>query len=170
MLSRQAFVFVLALFAPIFVHAEVEPVMTVGIEGGGDKLANTSTNNLSAGGGFAIGAGVNFSKQNSPVSIRLILHYLFDSTGFINPEGKGDFSTYPLELGIFKRTDKNEVGGGLTSHLNAVYEFCSEGVGCSKTDFGNPVGLYGQYNYYFLQGNPTGILAGAYASVYELSK
>jgi len=142
----------LALLFSGTVHAEMEPILSVGLELGGDNLVNTSTYDLKAGGGISFGAGMSFSQTDSTLSYRIMLHYLSDSVEFTDPNGEASFDTFPLELGLFNRWNKHEFGGGLSYHLKPSFEISSNDSFLNgSVDFDNATGLFLQYNYIFSQ-------------------
>jgi len=132
------------------VNAQVDPMITGGIEAGGENLVTTTTEDMSAGGGIILGAGASFSQPGSALSYRVMLNYLFDSVEFTSPSGKASVNALPLELGVFNTWSKHEVGGGLSYHINPTYEISSGSSFINnKINFDNAVGLFMQYNYIF---------------------
>ncbi len=140
-------------------QAEIRPIIEVGIESGGDFLVKTTAEDMNAGGGFYLGAGVDLVTGDSDdVFYRIMVGYLFDTIDFIG----GDASTnaVPIHLGVFKRFDRHEGGIGLAYYMGPTYEVCMSW--CSTYDFDNAIGFYAQYNYHFGNG---AYLGGKYTSV-----
>lgn len=133
-------------------HAEIEPILTIGYEAGGDDLVTTTVTDLSAGGGITLGAGASLSQPGSSMSYRVVLHYLFDKVEFTSPDGEASVDALPLELGVFNSWERHEVGAGLSHHFSPSYEISSSnGFLNSSVDFNDATGLFLQYNYIFSQ-------------------
>ncbi len=131
-------------------QAEIEPILTMGLESGGDDLVTTTASDLSAAGGISLGAGVSFSQTDSALSYRAILHYRFNTVEFTNPDGDASFDTLPLELGVFNSWNRHEIGAGLSYHLSPSYEISSSNSFLNGSiDFDNATGIFLQYNYIF---------------------
>ncbi len=140
----------LALSFSGIAQAEIEPILTIGVEAGGDDLVTTTAEDLSAGGGLTLGAGISFSQADSALSYRAILHYRFNTVEFTHPDGDATFDTLPLELGLFNRWNRHEIGAGLSTHLSPSYEISSSnGFLNDSIDFDNATGIFLQYNYIF---------------------
>ncbi len=162
MLFHKSSVFILALTASTLSHAELEPLLTIGYEFGGDDLVTTTTTDLSAGGGIVFGAGASFSHADSSLSLRLMLHYMFNAVEFTSPNGEADTDVFPLELGAFNRFSRHELGAGLSAYLNPSYEICFDSGGCSNTKFDDATGVFVQYNYIFSQAKSTTMTTDTY--------
>ena len=65
MYLRKLSVFTLLLSSSGLAAADIEPIFTVGIEGGGDDLVSTTVTDLKAGGGINFGVGLSFSQPDS---------------------------------------------------------------------------------------------------------
>jgi len=132
-------------------NAEVEPILTIGIELGGEDLVTTSESDLTAGGGLSFGAGLSFSQADSSLSLRTLIYYLFDTVEFTNPDGEASSDAIPIELGLFKSWNKHEIGAGLSYHLNPSHELEFFNIASDSADFEDAPGFYLQYNYIFSQ-------------------
>jgi len=158
-------VFTLFLSSATIAYAEIEPILTIGYEGGGDKLVITTSDDLYAGGGLSFGAGASFSKPGSEMSLRVLLSYLFNSIEFNAPTGNAEVTAFPLEASVFNRWGRNELGIGLITHLNATYEICFDGLGCNRTKFDNPIGASLQYHYIFSKAETSSYTTDTYIGV-----
>lgn len=162
MLNHRLCIFVLALSTASISHAEIEPILTVGVEVGGDDLVTTTTTDLKAGGGITFGAGASISPTDSSVSFRVVIHYLFDTVDFTSPNGEAESDSFPLEFSIFNSWDRHELGAGVTSHLNSSHEICFDSGGCSEIDFDNSTGVFLQYNYIFSRAETASMTTDTY--------
>lgn len=147
--SSTASALSLALLFSGTANAEMEPILSVGLQGGGDELVNVD---LNAGGGISLGAGMSFSQADSTLSYRIKLHVLFNAVELTDPDGAVLFYTFPLELGLFNRWNKHEFGGGLSYHFEPSYEFrYDRSFFDHSVNVDNATGLFLQYNYIFSQ-------------------
>lgn len=162
MLNRKLCIFVLAFSTTSISHAEIEPLLTVGLEVGGDDLVTTTTTDLKAGGGITFGAGASISPNDSSISFRVVMHYLFDTVEFTSPDGEAETDSFPLELAIFNSWDRHEMGAGITSHLNSSYEICFDSGGCSEADLDSSTGIFLQYNYIFSRAETASMTTDTY--------
>lgn len=152
MYVRKSVAASLLLLTTTAAQAELEPILTVGYESGGDDLVQTTATDLSAGGGLAFGAGLSFSRAESSLSLRVMIHYLFDAVEFTSPDGEADTEALPLELALFKRWQRHEFGIGPSIHFNPSYEISSGNPALNgQVDFDTAAGVFLQYNYIFSQ-------------------
>jgi hypothetical protein len=166
-MSLRKFSVVILLLACTGVsHAEVEPILTMGVESGGDKLVTTTTTDLRAGGGVTVGAGLSFSRPNSDLSLRLVLHYLYNTVDFTSPDGTAKAHSFPLELGLFNRWQRHEFGAGPSVHLDPYYSISSSSPLINgRVDFDTAVGVFLQYNYIFSQAQTSSFSTDTYLAV-----
>jgi len=132
-------------------QAEIKPILTAGLELGGEDLVTTSKSDLTAGGGISLGAGLSFSATDSSLSLRALIYYLFDTVEFTSPDGEASSDAFPIELGLFNSWDKHEIGAGLSYHLNPSHELEFSNIASGTVDFEDASGLFLQYNYIFSQ-------------------
>lgn len=132
-------------------QAEVEAILTAGLELGGEDLVTTSESDLTAGGGISLGAGLSFSPADSSLSLRTVIHYLFDTVEFTSPDGEASANSFPIEVGLFNSWNKHEIGTGLSYHLNPSHELEFFNMGSGTVDFEDASGYFLQYNYIFSQ-------------------
>ena len=101
--------------------ADVRPVVRIGIDFGGDKLAgatftNGSTDTIKAGELIYLGAGLSVITDSKDIEVEATLSYKNDSINASN--GKIDWTRFPLDALVFYRMPKFRMGGGLTYHLS----------------------------------------------------
>ncbi len=101
--------------------ADVRPVVRIGFDFGGDKLAgatftNGSTDTIKAGELIYLGAGLSVITDSKDIEVEATLSYKNDSINASN--GKIDWTRFPLDALVFYRMPKFRMGGGLTYHLS----------------------------------------------------
>jgi hypothetical protein len=100
--------------------ADVRPVVRIGFDFGGDKLAgatftNGSSDTIKAGELLYLGGGLSVITDSKDIEVEVTLSYKNDSINASN--GKIDWTRYPLDALVFYRMTKFRVGGGLTYHI-----------------------------------------------------
>jgi hypothetical protein len=100
--------------------ADVRPVVRIGFDFGGDKLAgatftNGSSDTIKAGELLYLGGGLSVITDSKDIEVEVTLSYKNDSINASN--GKIDWTRYPLDALVFYRMPKFRVGGGLTYHI-----------------------------------------------------
>jgi len=130
-------------------QAEIKPILTFGLELGGEELVPESMGDVNAGGGYTFGAGLSFSAVDSSLSLRAMIHYLFKIVEYTNLDGEASFDAFPIELGLFNSWEKHEIGAGLSYHLNPSQELEITNSYSYTVDFEDASGLFLQYNYIF---------------------
>lgn len=140
----------LALAAGPAAASDLHLVARMAIEGGGARLAKVtmtdgSTQSLSAGGLFGIGAGLVYMPTGTPVAFEATLGYKVDDVTASN--GQLKFARWPIEFLASYVAERHRIGGGLAYHTSPTYT-CDIGGFCSdKVTFDNSVGAVVQYGY-----------------------
>lgn len=166
MLLRKASILALLTLASASAHAAVEPILTAGYEFGGNELVQTTTTDLNAGGGISFGAGLSFTPNRSTMSLRVVLHYLFNSVEFNSPDGDAEADSFPLELGLFKTWDRHEFGVGPSIHINPTYQISSSSPLLNgEVDFDNATGVFLAYHYIFSRAETASYTTDTYIAV-----
>ena len=135
------------------VQAEVQPIFKFGVELGGDSLVETLTEDLNAGGGLYLGAGISITDSDPDALVyRATIGYLFDDIEFTQPSGDASTNAVPLNLGVFKQFDNHEFGLGLAYYIGPSFDISSSNcntTGCVTIDFDDALGFTLEYNYNF---------------------
>ena len=133
---------VVILFLPTVVNAldfyEKEDFISIGFGFGGDTLAETSADKLTAGGGVSIDYGKTIVGSN---------YYQYQFSMGVKAEnlnasnGSASFIRFPVEVIVLKMKRGFRFGGGLSYHLNPAYKMPT-----FEEDFDNALGLIGQFD------------------------
>ncbi len=165
-LRKISAIALLACSASAVNAAEIEPILTVGIESCGDDLVTTTALDLRAGGGINLGAGVSIAPEGSTFSARITLNYLFDSVEFESPTGEADFDVLPLNIGLFKTYDRHEFGYGVSMHINPSTTISSASPALNGTiNFDNATGAFLEYHYVFSRAEAPGFSTDTYFAI-----
>src|SRR6266699_4301394 len=119
--SLPVLALILAVGVPLAsLAADVRPVVRIGFDFGGDKLAgatftNGSTDTIKAGELIYLGGGLSVITDSKDIEVEVTLSYKNDNINASN--GKIDWTRYPLDALVFYRMPKFRLGGGLTYHL-----------------------------------------------------
>ncbi len=119
--SLPVLALILAVGVPLAsLAADVRPVVRIGFDFGGDKLAsatftNGSTDTIKAGEFIYLGGGLSVITDSKDIEVEVTLSYKNDNINASN--GKIDWTRYPLDALVFYRMPKFRLGGGLTYHL-----------------------------------------------------
>lgn len=120
-------------------------VVTAGLTGGGDTLAEVEYENgydskVKGGGLVQIGAGLQFRKPGAPVSLLATVNYHVDNATADN--GDVRFDRVPLEvLGFYHVNDIVRLGVGLRHTINATYKEDIDYEPLYKEDYKDANGL-----------------------------
>lgn len=144
----------LALAATLLIAAparatDVEPMLKVGADFGGDELVtvtftNGDTRTIHANDGLFLGGGVSILNDERDVEAEISLSFKFDTINASN--GEVTWSRWPLDALLFYRLPSMRVGGGLTYHINP--ELKGSGVVGNVFDkYDNALGFIVQADY-----------------------
>lgn len=139
---RSLLLLVLTIITSPLYAASPELLLTLGAEAGGDDLVETTQEDLQAGGGYFLGAGLQFKELHSDLRYMATINYRRRSVDFVGPSGEATMEVMPLELFFVKDYGKSGVGGGLAYHINPEYELCIDSLGCGTTKFDNALGVF----------------------------
>lgn len=124
----------------------------IAFEGGGDDLIGTNTGDeLSAGGGVKIAAGVqNTVNEEGTASIRLSVGYLFDDIDAAN--GSADIDTMTFDAIYAIHSGPHTFGFGATMHIEPEYKDNVSGFVPLNIQFDDAYGVVLQYGYHITHG------------------
>jgi len=130
---------------------------------GGDKLAEMeydrgTTDDINAGAGIKLGAGVYYTLNRVRAEARL--GWLSDSANGlddVNDPVTFEFSTYPLDLMLHYQLGKHSLGAGLTYHMNPKLDMDG-----TEYTFDSPTGSLIEYQYHL---NPRFAISAKYQSI-----
>lgn len=118
-------------------------VLTGGISFGGDDLATVKykhgKDNLEAGGGLYLGAGIEFPMIPHQMALRTSVGYQFDSVDADN--GKASFDRVPWDVLVLLGASPYRLGIGATYHTDTHYEYRDSYGTNIDADFDDALGL-----------------------------
>lgn len=118
-------------------------VLSAGFHFGGDDLATVeyddgSDDDLEAGGGIYLGAGIEFPMAPN-MALRTSVGYQFDSVSARN--GDADFDRVPWDAMVLLGAAPHRLGFGLTYHTDVQYDFHDDLGRDVDADFDDALGL-----------------------------
>ncbi len=142
-----ALALVVAAAVPAVSHAvDVSPVLKMGFDFGGDKIATTTSGgSIKGNDGLFLGGGASILTDSKDIEVEVTLSWKY--ANLTASDGDLSFTRFPLDALVFYRLPQFRVGGGLTYHLNP--KFSGSGVASSLDGFkfDNAVGLVLQGDY-----------------------
>lgn len=106
------------IFSPLVFSSDF--VFFGALSNGGETLAETTDGqDLRAGGLLQFSAGI-----ENPVSDDLVLQTMFGLKfdSITASDGDASFARYPIDVSLIKRTEKFELGMGLSYHMNPKFD------------------------------------------------
>ncbi len=141
---------------PVVMPARAGVYMELGLDVGGDTLADTSLEDLSAGGGFKVAVGLqHYIGGFDDVGLIFSLGYLFDEIEADN--GEAEIYALVAEFIYFREFGPHRLGIGGSYHMNPRYKQDIDGFAPITIDFDNALGLVGRYGYVLGQSVEFGI-------------
>jgi len=130
--------------------SDLHLVGRMGIDGGGDRLAKVtmsdgSSQTITAGGLFTIGAGLVYMPRAAPIAVEATLGYKVDDITASN--GSMKFSRWPIELLASYVLERHRIGGGLAQHRSPTFACSVSGVCSGSTKAPAALGAVAQYGY-----------------------
>lgn len=118
-------------------------VLSAGLHLGGDDLAtveydNGADDDLEAGGGVYLGAGIEFPMAPN-MALRTSVGYQFDSVSADN--GDADFDRVPWDAMVLLGASPHRFGIGLTYHTDVQYDFNDDFGQDVNAEFDDALGL-----------------------------
>lgn len=142
-MKNKAGIFVLGLLLTPLAQADL--YVELGLEGGGQELVGTSSgDNLYAGGGIKLAAGIqNPVGPAGNASLRLAVGYLSDSVDAVN--GHAEMDTFTFDALYMIDSGPHRFGFGPTVHMAPQYRDNVSGYAPVEIEFDNALGFVLQY-------------------------
>jgi len=145
-MPARAVLAMLLAWCLVFMPARAGIYLELGFDSGGDTLANTSLEDLRAGGGIKVAVGLQrYIGGFDDVGLIFSLGYLFDEIQADN--GEAEIYALVAEFIYFREFGPHRLGIGASYHVNPRYKQDIDGFTPLDVDFDNALGLVGRYGY-----------------------
>ncbi len=141
-----ALALVVAAAVPAASHAvDVSPVLKMGFDFGGDKIATTTSGgSIKGNDGLFLGGGASILTDSKDIEVEVTLSWKY--ANLTASDGDLSFTRFPLDALVFYRLPQFRVGGGLTYHLSPKLSG-SGPAGNINTKFDDSAGFVLQADY-----------------------